>query len=35
VPEATDYRIWLGAIKAGNGKLDTVLVDNVRLVYRP
>jgi hypothetical protein len=35
VPDASDFRIFLGSIKAGNGKLDTVLVDNVRLVYRP
>jgi hypothetical protein len=35
VPDASDFRIFLGAIKAGNGKLDTVLVDNLRLVYRP
>ncbi|HAB36089.1 MAG TPA: hypothetical protein DCE58_05750 [Cryomorphaceae bacterium] len=35
VPDANDFRIFLGSIKAANGKLDTVLVDNVRLVYRP
>ncbi|MDG1252572.1 MAG: hypothetical protein P8N56_02725 [Schleiferiaceae bacterium] len=35
VPDASDFRIYIGTIKAGNGKLDTVLVDNVRLVYRP
>lgn len=35
VPDASDFRIYIGTIKAGNGKLDTVLIDNVRLVYRP
>jgi hypothetical protein len=35
VPDASDFRIYLGSIKLANGKLDTVLVDNIRLVYRP
>ena len=35
VPDASDFRIYLGTIKNGNGKLDTLMVDNVRLVYRP
>ena len=35
VPDATDFRIFLGSLKAGNGKLDTILVDNIRLLYRP
>lgn len=35
VSDATDYRIFIGAIKDATGKMDTVLVDNLRLVYRP
>ncbi len=35
-PDATGFRLFIGSIKsASNGKIDTLLLDNIKLVYRP
>ena len=33
-PLASSFKIFMGSAKLNNGKLDTVLVDNIRLIYR-
>ncbi len=32
-PQANAFKIFMGSAKLNNGKLDTILIDNVRLLY--
>ena len=32
-PQASTFKIFIGSAKLNNGRLDTVLIDNVRLLY--
>ena len=34
-PDAYDYQIFIGTAKDSTGKIDTILIDNMRMIYCP